>query len=172
MTWICNNNTVFLHIPKCGGNSVMHFMPGKLYSKDWLHQTRSEIDTDLPVWTIVRHPADRIISYWVYIQNRLRIVPPLRETHRYNLPENLNNLYSFITVFNEMSMTDYIQPGVDNWYKLEEIEKVFPNFPIHNTTRRNNWQYYLRGQEECVTLIKEKYKQDFKNFNYSTDFTA
>ena len=94
-------------------------MPGKLYNEDWFHQTRSEIDTDLPVWTIVRHPADRIISYWIYIQNRLRIGPPIRETHRYNLPENLNNLYSFITVFNEMSMTDYIQPGVDNWYNLK-----------------------------------------------------
>jgi len=174
MTWICDNQTVFLHIPKCGGTSIMEYLPGRLYKEGWPHQTRSEIDTELPVWTIVRHPAARIISYWMYIQTRIISGPPLVGLLNQNkkLPEDITNLYDFIKVFDEIPMTDYIKPGIDYWYKLEEIDKVFHDLPKKNITRFYRWQTYLHGKPKCVKLIKEKYKQDFENFNYSMDFKS
>ena len=145
MTWVCDRGT-FIHIPKCAGHSVMEYYPGRLYQEGWLHQPRSKVNAD-KVWTIVRHPVTRLVSYWLYEKRMKRTNLECIEWLRERKPK---------------SMDWYLDGPVDEILHFEKLPNNWPHLNNGNT-KPANFYTWNTGIEEYI--IKE-YTNDYERFGY------
>ena len=203
------NDWAFMHIPKNGGVNFKRRVPNKLikgsfyYPKNtkvklyfWWHQPISyqvEHNSNLSnmQWlTIVRHPADRLLSWYLYIKKRLA---------KFNLLDWNITFEDYIKkdglkLFYENGLNGInpwpqfiLEGGVwkpDNsqcyWVsesnnvltfrmedQLKELEDyVGFNFADtrHNSTTHNSWESYYT--DEMRKIVYDKYKEDFERFKY------
>ena len=63
-------NSVFIHVPKCGGRSItqilQRFVPNYKVLGDVMYDAHDTPDTDKQVFGFIRHPATFIHSIWTH----------------------------------------------------------------------------------------------------------
>jgi hypothetical protein len=198
-----------VHIPKTGGVNFKRRIPKKLirgefhYPKDtklplyyWWHQPISyQIKynsnlANIPWLTIVRHPADRLLSFYLFIKRRLREFGLLDWNITFEDYIKNNGIKSFY----ENGLNGYnrwpqfvSEGGIWKSYdsqccwvfesknvltfrmedQLEELED-YVGFHFtdtrHNSTIHDSWEIYYT--DEMREIVYERYKEDFERFDY------
>ena len=208
---IYTDNWAFMHIPKTAGVNFKQRVPKELikvvfhYPKDtkvrlslWWHQPISYQIKHNPnlsniQWlTIIRHPADRLLSFYFFIKRRLLQfgMPDWNITFEDYIKNNgLKFFYeNGLNGFNRWPQFA-LEGGVwkpDNsqcyWVfesnndnvltfrmedQLEELED-YVGFSFtdtkHNSTIHDLWETYYT--DEMREIVYERYKEDFENFGY------
>ena len=206
---IYTDDWAFIHIPKTGGTNFKKRTPKELikggfyYPKDtkvplhyWYHQPISyqiEHNSNLSnvQWlTIIRHPSDRLLSLYLFLQRRLR---------QFDLPEWNITFEDCIKNNGIKSSYENGLGGYNRWPQcisegcvwkphdsqcfwvfesknvltfrmedqLEELEDyVGFNFTDtrHNSTIHDSWETYYTN--EMREIMYERYKEDFERFGY------
>ena len=181
--------TIFVHIPKNAGTSIETFFKKDTYTFDERmfnrHDTIKEIRWKLECndkfkkskeynkwkkFAIVRNPYDRMVS-WYFFYNIKNLTRHADNTSFYRWVKNP-------TKFNLFEETKYLLKPQYTWIddtvtilKYENLNEELNNFfnkeielPIINKT--NHKQYLEYYNQESLDVVYEKYKKDFKKFNY------
>ena len=181
--------TIFVHIPKNAGTSIETFFKKDTYTFDERmfnrHDTIKEIRWKLECndkfkkskeynkwkkFAIVRNPYDRMVS-WYFFYNIKNLTRHADNTSFYSWVKNP-------TKFNLFEETKYLLKQHYTWIddtvtilKYENLNEELNNFfnkeielPIINKT--NHKQYLEYYNQESLDVVYEKYKKDFKKFNY------
>ena len=181
--------TIFVHIPKNAGTSIETFFKKDTYTFDERmfnrHDTIKEIRWKLECndkfkkskeynkwkkFAIVRNPYDRMVS-WYFFYNIKNLTRHADNTSFYSWVKNP-------TKFNLFEETKYLLKPQYTWIddtvtilKYENLNEELNNFfnkeielPIINKT--NHKQYLEYYNQESLDVVYEKYKKDFKKFNY------
>ena len=83
---------IFIHMPKCGGQSIQSYFDCLTKSKKQFHGHIPEQYQNYWKFTIVRNPADRLISAWTYCQ-KMKWFPKPRILPRW---KNSSSLHQFL----------------------------------------------------------------------------
>ena len=181
--------TIFVHIPKNAGTSIETFFKKDTYTFDERmfnrHDTIKEIRWKLECndkfkkskeynkwkkFAIVRNPYDRMVS-WYFFYNIKNLTRHADNTSFYSWVKNP-------TKFNLFEETKYLLKPQYTWIddtvtilKYENLNEELNNFfnkeielPIINKT--NHKQYLEYNNQDSLDVVYEKYKKDFKKFNY------
>ena len=207
---IYTDDWAFVHIPKTGGYNFKQRVPKKLirgefhYPKDtkvplpfWWHQPISyQIKhnsnlANIPWVTIVRHPADRLLSYYSFVKERSGKPIRYRDGRHMTFRDFIKN--DGLKYFYEQGLVTNLWPqfvsegGIWKSYdsqccwvfesknvltfrmedQLEELEDYvgfhFTN-TRYNTTKHDSWEKYYT--DEMREIVYEKYKEDYERFGY------
>lgn len=156
----------FYHIPKCGGISMRYFLKAHFHDAGIDYGKQHELpqpgDNLENAFTIVRHPADWLLSYYAYM-----------ESHDWRWPECPKEIRDLFAFADGMFWPLWVQavsaqapgavgrvyglyclPGV-KVYKLEEIDDIFGmEVGIKNVTeiapvmRLSHWQRLCEAERE------------------------
>ena len=171
------HKTIFVHIPKNAGTSIeTYFANGSVRIQPEKHADIYEIKkkfknsyNNYKKFTIIRNPYDKMVSWYFYLKR--------------NLGENYN-----IIEFNEWikdpskfwhinDPISYLKPQFE-WIddtvriiKFENIDKEINEFfekeinlSIINKSNHDHYSTYYN--KESLNIIYNRYKEDFKKFNY------
>ena len=174
---IDEHKTIFIHIPKNAGTSIetyfanesVRIQPSK-HADIWEIKNRFKNSyNNYKKFTIIRNPYDKMISWYFYLKR--------------NLGENYN-----IVEFNEWIKTpsklwhandpiSFLKPQcewIDDTVKVikfenlnKELNKFFNKkieLPITNKSNHKHYSKYYN--QESINIIYNRYKKDFKRFNY------
>ena len=175
----------FVHIPKTGGTSVNKVLLNQegtefITSHDSI---RMVPDENFFIFTTVRNPYTRFFSAWLH-GIRKNIYP--------------SDFGSFLKQFNEsdvwfLPQTYYIEQGKTNNRKVsyiakyenirKDVNKAFERINIHSPLPHlnknpiyekhpnlNQEKYYsFLYTDEMKMWVRERYKDDFKQFNYELE---
>lgn len=191
-----SKKAVFVHIPKTAGTTIEKVMgmqnieslystcKNEKYKVCPQHLYASEILELAPVtkqyywFTVVRHPLDRLVSEYHYIQNTNCMASKFASLNFNDFVNCLN-----MPISDRMFLFDrHLEPQVNfikdaeniEVFKFEQIDTCFKQlqykfhipFFTHERKKRNmktSESYYTAAIEEKV---KDFYKEDFKAFNY------
>lgn len=193
-TYFVKRKSVFIHIPKCGGTSVLRAYSGN-YCRD--HATWYEFHRSNPVrwkdyykFTFVRNPWSRLVSVYRYMLNRgnggsdLAFANEMRGI-RGGFSEFVNLLYddeSWLSdrMFWPQTMFTHSRDGfmLDDYLKIEDLSR-FPliasraKLSISNLPRLNKSgdkvDFRSFYSSKSVDQVREIYRSDVKAFGYYFD---
>ena len=168
--------TIFIHIPKNAGTSIEEYFGNEsIRIQPEKHADIYEIKrkfknsyNNYRKFTIIRNPYDKMVSWYFYLKRNLGdynvikfndwIKDPSKFWHANDPISFLKPQYKWID-----NTVDIIKFENLN----EELNKFFNkqiNLPIIN---KSNHEHYLEYyNEESLNIIYNKYKEDFKKFNY------
>ena len=183
----------FVHIEKNGGISFKkwcdaNLKPTTFYKIVGKHASVQQIKDGFPnpgyMFTIIRNPYAREISWYHYIQKKT-YQRRYRCIQRGNSPEKFDRV---IAALESLTLKEYLMTqktistqmarlrgGVDYIIKLEQIHKQFRHiqdltncqepFPLTNTSLHAKYQHYY--DDELQEFIYNKHKVDFDEFGYT-----
>ena len=177
----------YIHIPKTGGTSLTEILMNVDGSEELTsHGTLNELNNvdDYFIFTFVRNPYNRIASWYEHRQ---------RDTKSQSFPNFLKSISELDYLYH--SQTYFIKHGetenksvsfigryenyiTDLNYILNQIGVVCTDIPHLNKNPMWNrhpnlntdklYKLYYKNESE-KNWVKEKYKDDFKLFNYELD---
>ena len=169
--------TIFIHIPKNAGTSIeTYFANGSVRIQPDKHADIHEIKTkfknsynNYKKFTIIRNPYDKMVSWYFYLKKNLG--------ENYNVIEFNEWIKDPSKFWHADDPVGYLKPQFE-WIddtveiiKFENINKELNNFfgeiislPISNKSNRNHYLEYYN--KESLNIIYNRYKKDFKKFNY------
>jgi hypothetical protein len=141
-------NSVFLHVPKCGGNWIMKCLKQQgLYKQQIRSVSRFQsfernfmsmhcipVDNKLPCFTFVRHPLTWFKSYWNYKMKR----------GMFDLTSMLGKVNGEPRFVNQFDLTTGMQGGKEDFNKW--VRNVYATWP----------EYYARMVEHFSTPCEDK----------------
>ena len=169
--------TIFIHIPKNAGTSIEeYFGNGSVRVQPNKHADIHEIKTKLKnsynnytKFTIIRNPYDKMVSWYFYLKKNLG--------ENYNVVEFNEWIKDPSKFWHADDPISFLKPQykwVDDTVvllKFENLYKELNNFfgeiislPISNKSNRNHYLEYYN--KESLNIIYNRYKKDFKKFNY------
>tara|TARA_R100001594_G_scaffold108127_1_gene142765 strand:- start:94 stop:669 length:576 start_codon:yes stop_codon:yes gene_type:complete len=187
---INEHKTIFIHIPKNAGTSIESiFKPcvklNKLIDR---HATIYDIKNKLPniykkynKFAIVRNPYERMVSWYHYLKTatNARTIITLK-TWDASFNEWVDNIEEVTAKYlpNHLTLEKELLKPQYNWVdetvtilKYENLNKELNCFfnkdfclPIKNKTKHNNYLDYYNN--ESLNIVYNKYKEDFKKYNY------
>ena len=168
--------TIFIHIPKNAGTSIEEYFGNEsVRIQPEKHADIYEIKrkfknsyNNYRKFTIIRTPYDKMISWYFYLKRNLG---------DYNIVEINDWIKDPSKFWHADDPVGYLKPQFE-WIddtveiiKFENINKELNNFfgkiislPISNKSNRNHYLEYYN--EQSLSIIYNKYKEDFKQFNY------
>ena len=174
---IDEHECIFVHIPKNAGTSIEeYFGNGSVRIQPSKHADIYEIKArfknsynNYRKFTIIRNPYDKMVSWYFYLKRNLG-----EDYNIVDFNEWIKNPSSFWHADDPIS---YLKPQCD-WIdntvetiKFENLKEELNNFfnekidlPITNKSNRNHYLEYYN--EQSLSIIYNKYKEDFKQFNY------
>jgi len=182
---------VFVHIPKCAGNSVIsdHFRvfshdlrnENFVYFKDSLERKGAEFS-----FAFVRNPWDRLVSAYEYLKNGG--ICPLDAEDYLNLFSKYENFKEMVLNWEEVffdqihfkSQSDWICDNdgniiVDFVGKFENLQQDFdivcdrmqiPRKKLPHTNKTNHKHYTEYYDDEIREIVAKKYARDIEYFGY------
>jgi len=163
---------LFLHIPRTGGLSVIDTMQdqtlhiegiGKRYEVPW---------EDYWIFTIVRHPLDRLVSLCGYVlrppYNGRVLTPEMfhawvkggmldRDGGQYTVYST--QPYAFDLCTPQMDCLDGVP--INKTFRFERLEDLELDLPHLNSTGRLPWEAYYTDAE-VLDLAMRRYAKDFQ----------
>lgn len=142
--YIPSHDTVFIHIPKTGGTSVLRWIEENFhYEKrgikhSWIDKWENTHGPVENYFTCVRNPYARILS-WFHYQGK---------KSKERLDKNKARHY-------DQELFEIYQTGFNNWLKNGN-----PNVLLNETIKRQQVDYY--NSRVLFVLKTETLKQDFK----------
>ena len=183
---------IFIHIPKNAGTSIETlFANSSFIIQPYKHANIHEIKKKFPKeydsyrkFTVIRNPYDKMVSWYFYIkENSLKGAPayPLPETRidfKAWVKEPSSFWYASPSLlhffFDPPHFLDPQHAWVDNTVeiiKFENLNNELSEFfgekidlPITNKSDHNHFSNYY--DEESSNIIYDRYKEDFKKYNY------
>ena len=142
-------NSMFVHIPKCGGRTVKRmlkrYVSGVKVIGDDIYESHNTPDTDKPVFAFIRHPATFIHSLW---------------THRSKKKGHGEawNWQEYLRIEKECQSKDY-NTFIENVLKGNNY--VW-DYYLHYTQKYDNIQYGKMENllEDLITILKQN-NEDF-----------
>lgn len=107
----------FIHIPKCGGTFVRHFLPKKYIKYKTGHQPATK--NDVPCFSIIRHPVERFESVLRYRMDRIDQYKDLKNI--VNLLKLTESSISLENIVNHMTDEDIL--SMDPFQSIEYYKK-------------------------------------------------
>ena len=169
--------TIFIHIPKNAGTSIeTYFANGSVRIQPSKHADIYEIKRKFKnsykkykKFTVIRNPYDKMVSWYFYLKKNLG--------ENYNVIEFNEWIKDPSKFWHADDPVGYLKPQFE-WIddtveiiKFENINKELNNFfgeiislPISNKSNRNHYLEYYN--KESLNIIYNRYKKDFKKFNY------
>ena len=168
--------TIFIHIPKNAGTSIEEYFGNKsVRIQPEKHADIYEIKkkfknsyNNYRKFTIIRNPYDKMVSWYFYLKRNLG---------DYNVIEFNNWIKDPSKFWHINDPISYLKPQyewINNTVEIikfenlnKELNKFFNkqiNLPI---TNKSNHKHYLEYYNtESLDIIYNRYKKDFKKFNY------
>lgn len=136
----------------------------------------NHIDNTVFKFTTVRNPYTRAYSYFKHFNLHNSLNFSFKQFLQYLYDKN--DYLSVITKFVFYDQSHFISHdnklAVDKIYKFENLDSLKKdlniNLIIHNKGNYTTDEYYEEYDSETIEIVKDMYKEDFINFNYSTDF--
>lgn len=197
---MAQRSCIFVHIPKCAGNSIEKSLFGKSLGRHlsiWHYQMifgPSEFRSFFK-FTVVRNPWDRLVSAFFFLKegglNKHDKTWAEKNLSNYSCFEDFvkkwvseKNIKSWIHFKNQ---TSFIFSGnsisVDCIIRMEELEKDFPNLCAIlgvqrssirkeniRSNRRKDYRFYYN--DATREIVEKVYKDDIVNFGYDFDNTS
>ena len=169
--------SIFIHIPKNAGTSIETFFANNSFRiQPNKHADIFEIKrkfknsyNNYRKFTIIRNPYDKMVSWYFYLKRNLG--------ENYDVIEFNEWIKDPSKLWHIDDPINYLKPQhewIDKTVKVlkfenlnKELNKFFKikiNLPI---TNKSNHEYYLNYyNKESLNIIYDRYKEDFKKFNY------
>ena len=179
---------IFIHVPKTGGRSVVKLLENiheKNESLQFHHNNLTFIKTGYPlhkdirknindydVFSVVRNPYERMISYFFHLKLRLKN-DDFKSFDKKEFISFLLNSYG--TNMNYPSQLSYFNNETVNIIRFENFEKelrqvldkytIKCSIPKINTTVHEHYSKYY--DNETRAIIENLYKDDLEQFGYT-----
>ena len=191
-----DNKFIFVHLPKCAGNSINKALKikGKREGHRCLSDIQNILDKDIYEnavrFTVVRNPFDRLVSLYSFRQNIKNWIynPPylFQEGHtfeewfwdfniqcinRFYPPRKVGMVENIKDNSNEIGV-DFIlryENLKNDWDNMfNELHMDVPNLPLlNNSVHKNYRQYYkCKSGDKMIETVYKIYKDDFNFFKY------
>lgn len=177
----------FIHIPKCAGHSMQ--------SEKWVGNTchttvkefieNSEWREDYFSWTFVRNPLDRLLSSYFWVKREKYV---FSDWHRQLTREHCKDFNTFVHWLNNANIEEdillkpqYLHVTYDDVIKVnfigrfENLSKdwsyvtnkvIGKKIKLLHKNKTNHKHYMEYYNKELIQIVYNKYKKDFKLFNY------
>ena len=177
--------TIFIHIPKNAGTSVESIFKPYTILNDMFnrHGTIYDIKNRLPniykdymKFTIIRNPYDRIVSFYSYLKEynslfkapyNISFIDWLKNPEKVEIPFNSNWINVLGYFKNQLEWIDDTVDIIKFENLNEELNNLFGkeiDLPIKNNTKHKHYLEYYNT--ESLNIVYDRYKEDFKKFNY------
>tara|TARA_R100000995_G_scaffold75309_1_gene44617 strand:+ start:49 stop:588 length:540 start_codon:yes stop_codon:yes gene_type:complete len=174
---IKEHKVVFIHIPKSAGTSIESFFgnssfviqPGK---HDNVHDIKRRFPNaykNYRKFAIIRNPYDKMVSWYFYLKRNLG-----EELNTVSFNEWLIDPLKLWHVDDPISFLDLQCTWIDETVEIikyenlkKEINDFFGkniNLPVLNKSNHEHYSRYY--DKKSSDFVYEKYKEDFKKFNY------
>ena len=174
---IDTHKAIFIHIPKNAGTSIeTYFANSSFRIQPNKHADIYEIKRKFKnsyknyrKFTIIRNPYDKMVSWYFYLKRNLNsntevldfndwILDPTKLWHANDPISFLDPQCRWVDDTVELIKFENINEELNNFFG----EKI--DLPITNKT---NHEHYLKYyNEKSLDIVYDKYKEDFKKFNY------
>lgn len=134
--------------------------------------------SEYKIITCVRNPYERILSDFMWcdrgfktILEFCKFIKTTLQTHKkydlmsYDSKYYINHLLPQYEYINNTNLHVHIL-HMENLYN--DFKKLFPNINLchENKTKHEDYLTYFKNNKECIDIINEIYKIDFKTFGY------
>jgi len=183
-----DKNLLFIHIPKTGGESITSWLKTNFNGKEvgWKHSTIDDINFSCYTYSfaVVRHPYDRIISWYKHLVRELHTKGSKRnlETRKIvKLCEAQDGINSYVDYCLNDSSPHYLIWKPQSFFinkntEILRFENLIENFKfiqikldcfkkLVHVNASNNVDISLSNTSKKI--LKKVYEKDFIEFNYS-----
>ena len=171
------HKAVFVHIPKNAGTSIealfannsFRIQPSKHADIYEIKRKFKNSYNSYKKFTIIRNPYDKMVSWYFYLKRNLG--------ERYEVLEFNEWIKDPSKFWHIDDPISYLKPQhewIDDTVvliKYENLDKELNQFfnkkielPIINKSKHNHYLEYYN--KESLTIIYDRYKEDFKKYNY------
>ena len=168
--------TIFVHIPKSAGTSIESYFGSGSFTiqppkHDNIHQIKirfPEIYKTYRKFAIIRNPYDKMVSWYFYLKRNLG------DYNIIEFNEWIKDPTKFWHIDDPISFLDSQCSWIDKTVEVikfenlnEELNKFFGfkiDLPITNMSIHDHYLDYYN--EESLDIIYNRYKRDFKKYNY------
>lgn len=189
IAWIKEIDSVFIHIPKCGGMSI----------REYIFKTTNVFYGQIPIslqnkfkFAFIRNPYDRIVSAWkMFATGTDRGLP----SKAFSTSVDVSKFEDFLKIAIDDSIgyqpnTTFVEfirhhtiPMTHQYWLLdsanfigrmesyeEDLKKIFNrlsiNIPIAHRNKSSHNHYSSYYTDETFELVSKFYEEDLKRFNY------
>ena len=174
---IDEHKAIFIHIPKNAGSSIetlfannsFRIQPSKHADIYEIKRKFKNSYNSYKKFTIIRNPYDKMVSWYFYLKRNLG--------ERYEVLEFNEWIKDPSKFWHIDDPISYLKPQhewIDDTVvliKYENLDKELNQFfnkkielPIINKSKHNHYLEYYN--KESLTIIYDRYKEDFKKYNY------
>ena len=174
---IGEHKTIFVHIPKNAGtaietlfgNSSFRIQPNKHASIHDIKKIFPAVYSLYRKFTIIRNPYDKMVSWYFYLKRNLG--------EQHNVIEFNKWIQDPSKFWHANDPISYLKPQckwIDNTVEIirfENLNEELNNFfgedidlPITNKSNHNHYSTYYN--KNSIDIIYDRYKEDFKRYNY------
>ena len=174
---INEHKTIFIHIPKSAGTSIESFFgnrsfkiqPGK---HDNIHAIKKRFPNAYKThrkFAIIRNPYDKMVSWYFYLKRNLNkdlnivdfeewLKDPSKLWHADDPISFLNPQHTWIDETVEIIKYENLKKEINDFFGKDI------NLPILNKSNHKHYSEYYNSKSSDI--IYNRYKDDFKKFNY------
>ena len=181
-----DKNILFVHIPKCGGNTVMDYFGYREPDNPKVHYTAEEYNKENKikfkssfVFTIVRNKYQQLVSMYFYCREKYQFVKEMTfEEFVFSNDVNVLHLRDVLRqtkyIFNQkkeliVSFIGDINNCQESFSQIcLKIDKKFnTDIPHSNKTKKDDYRTYLNNK--IIEKINEDFRQEIEYFGYDPE---
>ncbi len=177
--WLKNTNSLYIHIPKCGGMALRNYfdheplIPGEVHwsLQKHINLNQGRVEKSF-VFTTVRNIYEQLISMWVYYAKKDKNVIGM------SLEDFYFNYKDRIVPINACRQLDKLKPLNKINYicflsrineDIKEVCKLIGaewkgDVSVINSTNHHDYRQYLT--DKFIDFVRREYEEDINHFGY------